>query len=848
MTYLATNVFLADGATTFWDFSFAGVSPDSGSGTLPYLYPADVRALEMYKDSEGNAASAERIVTIDPALPLRANIAGLPIAAGRQVKIYRSTEIRFPLVDYRDRQTVSEFDLDLANRQSIFVAQETQDAAQTALALDKNDNYDVKDHRIVNLAPGVDDGDAVNVRQLRRTVRVPSTEAVIPELPAAATRAGKVLTFDSAGSPQVVFPSNESALALAMRLASSAPGNGAEMVEFSPASGPAVTVGEAIRANTAESTAFRERLQSTAPGDGVALVGGARRFVLASQYGAVEGGENTAALTVAAIAADTLRAWLVMDIAVSWINGEQILPQRFDGQGCRFISGRVAIRRRKHALFRDFQCEALVAEAVWHTDGRNVDVSKFDVNGLAIPGSGRFTVTGGEANWGTFWNYFCNIRCSQQIRVSVHRQAVNQNQFVNILGNGPGHYGLLITDEGATTLGAFDGVTPLTITNAYQGVIVSGGEYSLKDDIAVPYTLSNWTTQAIDFLQRGIMEAHGNSFTGCDWSHSRGCSNEVLVRNQTNFLVGNYLEHGAKIYGNFSIQGCVMDGSALPALSAFNHMLNMADVSPATWGDSLSAHVANCCKGGDWTLRSAAGTPPGFGASFTPVISGFTGTPYGYTGIYGPALGTPVTGAFQYYDVKFTSTTGWFSAVIWLYAPDGQLPVSVSIVGPSLTESYRDTDVYNYGAGWYLLRVSGRATANAECAVRILATNGTVLSRNLYLGAAYVSSLKAAMFPMYVTSTPVATSAIGGIETKRGATGVGYGTASPRDIRVNYPEAFTVGGTVVPIPMFMPSATYLANYVSQVLIASDSAGFTLRITSSGTAEMAGTLFWHAEII
>lgn len=219
MPYLATNVFNADGVKTYWDFAFAGVSPDSESGTTPYLYAADVKAIELYRDIDGNAAAAERIVTIDPGLPLRANIVGLPVAAGRQIKIYRQTEIRFPLVDYRDRQTVSEFDLDLANRQAIFVAQETQDAASNNMALDKNDNYDAQNRRIVKLAPGVDGTDAVNMDQLGHSIRIPKTEPVTAELPVAVDRANKILSFDSLGNPQVRFPAEGSATDLEMRLA-----------------------------------------------------------------------------------------------------------------------------------------------------------------------------------------------------------------------------------------------------------------------------------------------------------------------------------------------------------------------------------------------------------------------------------------------------------------------------------------------------------------------------------------------------------------------------------------------------------------------------------------------------
>lgn len=216
MAYLATNIFDGDGVTTDWDFSFAGVAPDSGSGTLPYLYPADVKALELYRDVDGNAQAATRNVTL--VAPNRARIEGAPVIVGRRIKIYRSTEIRFPLVDYRDRQTVSDLDLDLANRQSIFIAQETQDAASNNMALDKNENYDVLDRRLVNLADGIDPTDAVNLRQLQHSIRVPESEPTISALPDPATRAGKLLSFDAAGVPVVRLPAEGSATDLEYRL------------------------------------------------------------------------------------------------------------------------------------------------------------------------------------------------------------------------------------------------------------------------------------------------------------------------------------------------------------------------------------------------------------------------------------------------------------------------------------------------------------------------------------------------------------------------------------------------------------------------------------------------------
>lgn len=127
---LATNIFNADGVKTDWQFNFSGVQPDVLSGTVPYLYPADVKAMEQWVDEAGVPQSLDRPGTLIQ--PNEFRITGAPVAIGRQVKIYRSTEIRFPLVDFRDRQTVSELDLDLQARQGLFVAMEVFDAATIA--------------------------------------------------------------------------------------------------------------------------------------------------------------------------------------------------------------------------------------------------------------------------------------------------------------------------------------------------------------------------------------------------------------------------------------------------------------------------------------------------------------------------------------------------------------------------------------------------------------------------------------------------------------------------------------------------------------------------------------------
>lgn len=126
----ATNFFPTDGATTEWDFRFDGVSPDDHSGTRPYLNEADVKVQELYTDENGTAVVVQRDRTLT--MPNRVLVIGAPIAAGRQVKIYRETENRFPLVDYRDRTVVGEADLDLQARQTLFVAAEAYDLSTLA--------------------------------------------------------------------------------------------------------------------------------------------------------------------------------------------------------------------------------------------------------------------------------------------------------------------------------------------------------------------------------------------------------------------------------------------------------------------------------------------------------------------------------------------------------------------------------------------------------------------------------------------------------------------------------------------------------------------------------------------
>lgn len=214
--FLASTYVVADGKTKTFNFSFAGVNTDRDSGATPYLHPEDVKVQELYRDAAGTPSMIQRAGELVSANAIR--ILGGPVAAGREIRIYRETEIRFPLVDYRDGQSVSEHDLDLANRQAVFLAQELSDATASAIMLDDGFNYNFMGRKAVNVAPGTAPMDAVNVSQLSRAIRGAQSEGPLEELPPASSRAGLMLSFDANGQPRLVVPQSGSVGEFAINL------------------------------------------------------------------------------------------------------------------------------------------------------------------------------------------------------------------------------------------------------------------------------------------------------------------------------------------------------------------------------------------------------------------------------------------------------------------------------------------------------------------------------------------------------------------------------------------------------------------------------------------------------
>ena len=536
-------------------------------------------------------------------------------------------------------------------------------------------------------------------------------------------------------------------------------------------------------------------LTSTDKDKGAALVGNAAKVVNLSSFGARPGTDVTDKLVAASNRADTLRWTLVNDVGDVYITAPVELPMRFHGNDWTITGGEITANRRKHLRWESFSCTTMKHSGVWHAAVRNINVS------------GRWTIDGNDSDFGTFWNTFTNIRCGQ-IVLDVRYQAVNQNQFDVCMGNTAGQYGLLITDFGATS----------SPTN-------------------------------------GIMEAHNNTFRGCDFSHSMGCANDIAVRNQDNLLLGCYFEHGALPTGKWTVFMCQIDGQSLPLVPSRSHVLGMTDVSPATFGDSISMTQRNCCVGGDWTVRKKGGVPKGFSSnnasSVVIPIPEFI-TPWGRQSAYGGKANN----GYQYLSVDFMSVSGKFSAVLWLYLPDYDMPKSISIMSNG-KESYRAVNLVAEGNGVFLLRVSGEVEKNVPSSIRIYQSLTQVTSGQMYIGAAYVTSAKAAVLPSFPVRTVAANPqepadqityvTENGIERKRGVVVAGYGATAVRDIRVDFGDAFQ-GSDVWPSYVLEVNTDYQDNFIKHFIAQGSvsSSGFTVRVIVGGSGEFAGAVRWTAE--
>lgn len=136
------------------------------------------------------------------------------------IEIRRETSATDRLVNFSDGSILRAYDLNISQIQAIHIAEESRDSSSSAM-LHNGISWDAFGYPIKNLGYPSATTDAVNMQyvqdQIQRTLRVPQGE-VINEIPTAASRANKVLGFDSAGNYVGILPQSGSGTELALDL------------------------------------------------------------------------------------------------------------------------------------------------------------------------------------------------------------------------------------------------------------------------------------------------------------------------------------------------------------------------------------------------------------------------------------------------------------------------------------------------------------------------------------------------------------------------------------------------------------------------------------------------------
>lgn len=88
-----------------------------------------------------------------------------PADGYERIEIRRLTSATERLVDFSDGSVLRAYDLNISNVQSLHIAEEGRDIATDTIGVDNDGNLDARGRKIVNLADGVEPGDAVTVRQ-----------------------------------------------------------------------------------------------------------------------------------------------------------------------------------------------------------------------------------------------------------------------------------------------------------------------------------------------------------------------------------------------------------------------------------------------------------------------------------------------------------------------------------------------------------------------------------------------------------------------------------------------------------------------------------------------------------
>lgn len=91
-----------------------------------------------------------------------------PADGYQQIEIRRYTSATERLVDFTDGSILRAYDLNISQIQTLHVAEEARDLTADTIGVNNDGHLDARGRRIVNLADGVSDSDAISVGQVKR--------------------------------------------------------------------------------------------------------------------------------------------------------------------------------------------------------------------------------------------------------------------------------------------------------------------------------------------------------------------------------------------------------------------------------------------------------------------------------------------------------------------------------------------------------------------------------------------------------------------------------------------------------------------------------------------------------
>ncbi|WYW03383.1 tail fiber assembly [Pseudomonas phage vB_PpuP-KiKu] len=251
--FLASNEFPGDGVTTLFNVAFKGNRPDAESGTVPYINASDVKAQQITPATATTPESAIDL-TCTPVGPNQFNVTPV-VPTGKIVRIYRATQDEYNLVDYQSLQTVGEADLDLANRQSLFIVQEAHDLAVRASEDAQDANTVAFGAVAVANAAAADAAEALSVANQALGASSAAVSIATDAAEAAdAAEAHAAAADAAAAAAQVAADNAEAASAAAVATANAAASDAA--TALATANGISATANQALtNSNTAIATA-----------------------------------------------------------------------------------------------------------------------------------------------------------------------------------------------------------------------------------------------------------------------------------------------------------------------------------------------------------------------------------------------------------------------------------------------------------------------------------------------------------------------------------------------------------------------------------------------------------------